>query len=117
MNSTQSSRIALNMNLASLPAEIFKPYDIRGIVGQSLTPAIVERIGHAIGSEARARNMQRIAIARDGRLSGPELSKALAIGIKPASPTPVVTSSISAGCRRRSYTLPRITWAHSLAWS
>jgi len=81
MNSTQSSRIALNMNLASLPAEIFKPYDIRGIVGQSLTPAIVERIGHAIGSEARDRGMRRIAIARDGRLSGPELSKTLAAGI------------------------------------
>src|SRR5712692_5003890 len=62
-------------------AEIFKPYDIRGIVGQSLTPAIVERIGHAIGSEARDRGMRRIAIARDGRLSGPELSKALAAGI------------------------------------
>jgi phosphomannomutase / phosphoglucomutase len=76
-----TSRTSSNMNLASLPAEIFKPYDIRGIVGQSLTPAIVERIGHAIGSEARARNMQRIAIARDGRLSGPELSKALAAGI------------------------------------
>src|SRR5216684_2150479 len=76
-----TSHTSSNMNLASLPAEIFKPYDIRGIVGQSLTPAIVERIGHAIGSEARDRGMRRIAIARDGRLSGPELSKTLAAGI------------------------------------
>ncbi len=81
MNSTLPSHIAPNMNPVSPPSEIFKPYDIRGIVGQSLTPAIVERIGHAIGSEARTRHMQRIAIARDGRLSGPELSKALAAGI------------------------------------
>ena len=40
---------------AEIPAEIFKAYDIRGIVGRTLTPAIVECIGQALGSEARAR--------------------------------------------------------------
>ena len=42
---------------AELPPEIFKPYDIRGIVGKTLTPAIVERIAHALGSEARSRSV------------------------------------------------------------
>ena len=65
-----------------LPLEIFKAYDIRGIVGRTLTPPIVEAIGHAIGSEARARHQAAIAIGRDGRLSGPELSEALARGIR-----------------------------------
>jgi len=65
----------------TLPAEIFKAYDIRGIVGKSLTTAIAERIGQAIGSEARARSVQTVVVARDGRLSGPDLLGALARGL------------------------------------
>ncbi len=42
----------------------------------------MEKIGHAIGSEARVRNLTAIAIGRDGRLSGTELSQALARGIQ-----------------------------------
>jgi phosphomannomutase/phosphoglucomutase len=67
--------------MSYLPKEIFKAYDIRGIVGKSLTPEIVEKIGHAIGSEAAARGQATLVIGRDGRLSGPELSAALARGI------------------------------------
>lgn len=66
----------------TIPHEIFKAYDIRGIVGKTITVSNVEKIGHAIGSEARARNLTAIAIGRDGRLSGPELSQALARGIR-----------------------------------
>ncbi len=68
----------------NLPAEIFKAYDIRGIVGKTLTPEIVEAIGHAIGSEAAARKQTAICIGRDGRLSGSALSQALARGIQKA---------------------------------
>ncbi|MGQ9686570.1 MAG: phosphomannomutase/phosphoglucomutase [Thiobacillaceae bacterium] len=64
------------------PPEIFKAYDIRGVVGQTLTPEITERIGQAIGSEALARGQSAIAIGRDGRLSGPDLAQALAAGIR-----------------------------------
>ncbi|MHB8914478.1 MAG: phosphomannomutase/phosphoglucomutase [Thiobacillus sp.] len=66
------------------PKEIFKAYDIRGIVGKTLTPEIVEAIGHAIGSEASARAQQEICIGRDGRLSGEELAAALSRGIRKA---------------------------------
>jgi len=68
--------------MLNLPNEIFKAYDIRGIVGKTLTPAVVEAIGHAIGSEAAARGQHTIAIGRDGRLSGQELLAALARGIQ-----------------------------------
>ena len=68
--------------MPAIPHEIFKAYDIRGIVGKTITAENVEKIGHAIGSEARARNLTAIAIGRDGRLSGPELSQALARGIR-----------------------------------
>ncbi len=64
------------------PKEIFKAYDIRGIVGKTFTPEIVEAIGHAIGSEAIARQQKEICIGRDGRLSGPDMAAALARGIR-----------------------------------
>jgi phosphomannomutase/phosphoglucomutase len=67
----------------NLPApEIFKAYDIRGIVDRTLTVEAVEAIGQAIGSEAQARGKRAVCIGRDGRLSGPTLSQALARGLQ-----------------------------------
>lgn len=60
---------------------IFRAYDIRGIVGASLTPEVVYEIGRAIGSEAFERGQQTVVVARDGRLSGPDLSDALIRGL------------------------------------
>ena len=68
----------------NLPAEIFKAYDIRGIVGKTLTAEGVVAIGQAIGSEARDRGQKAVVIGRDGRLSGPELARALATGLQKA---------------------------------
>ena len=70
--------------MTTLPHEIFKAYDIRGIVGKTLTAPIVEVIGRSIGSELRERGRDTICIGRDGRLSGPELSAALAKGLRAA---------------------------------
>ncbi|MDR0776871.1 MAG: phosphomannomutase/phosphoglucomutase [Azonexus sp.] len=67
---------------SSLPAEIFKAYDIRGIVDKTLTPAIVQTIGQALGTLALERQCRAIAVGRDGRLSGPALSAALIDGIR-----------------------------------
>ncbi|MBX3662529.1 MAG: phosphomannomutase/phosphoglucomutase [Burkholderiales bacterium] len=64
------------------PATIFKAYDIRGIVGDTLTEAGVESIGRAIGSEARARGRDCVVIGRDGRHSGPAFAAALARGLQ-----------------------------------
>ncbi|WP_372524217.1 phosphomannomutase/phosphoglucomutase [Sulfuricaulis sp.] len=97
------SDTAADAATASLPPEIFKAYDIRGIVGKTLTPDIVERVGQALGSEALASKQKRFVIGRDGRLSGPELSAALARGIARSgcdvvdigmAPTPVVYFAI-----------------------
>ncbi|HZV55449.1 MAG TPA: phosphomannomutase/phosphoglucomutase [Rhodocyclaceae bacterium] len=84
--------------MTTIAPEIFKAYDIRGIVDKSLTADAVRTIGQAIGSEARDRGLKTIAVGRDGRLSGPELAGALAEGINKAGvnvvdigcvPTPV----------------------------
>ena len=63
------------------PKDIFKAYDIRGIVGKSLTLRGIEDIGWAIGSEARARGLTSIVIGRDGRHSGQSLCTMLSDGL------------------------------------
>lgn len=61
---------------------IFRAYDIRGVVGDTLNEEVASLIGRAIAAEARAAGERRIAVARDGRLSGPELSAALIDGLR-----------------------------------
>ncbi|MDI5985240.1 phosphomannomutase/phosphoglucomutase [Halomonas sp. M4R5S39] len=65
----------------AVPASIFRAYDIRGIVDDTLSEASVELIGRAIGSEAAARGESTVVVARDGRLSGPRLLAALTRGL------------------------------------
>jgi len=65
----------------NFPHEIFKAYDIRGIVNKTLTTDITRQIGQAFGSDALSRNVNTVIIARDGRLSGPDLSAALSEGL------------------------------------
>ena len=60
---------------------IFKAYDIRGIVDQTLTAPVVESIGSAFGSLALEAGVKAIVVGRDGRLSGPMLRDALTAGI------------------------------------
>ena len=62
-------------------ASIFKAYDIRGVVGQTIDEAFAEHLGRAFGSEAVAAGERAIAVGRDGRLSGPGLVSALVRGL------------------------------------
>ncbi|MGO3222312.1 MAG: phosphomannomutase/phosphoglucomutase [Halomonas sp.] len=87
------------MNAQSVPASIFRAYDIRGIVDDTLTAETVELIGRAVGSEAAARGESSVVVARDGRLSGARLQAALMRGLNAAGcdvidigmvPTPVL---------------------------
>jgi len=67
-----------------ISASIFKAYDIRGIVGDTLTADVVRAIGQAAASEAKVLGQKAFVIGRDGRSSGPEFAKALAEGIQAA---------------------------------
>lgn len=84
---------------STVQRSIFRAYDIRGIVDDTLTEEVVELIGKAIGSEIRDRGMSEVVVARDGRLSGPSLVSALVEGLRStgcdvidigAVPTPVL---------------------------
>ena len=61
--------------------EIFRQYDIRGIVDKDLTPESVEKIGKGIGTYFRQRKRKEVALGRDCRLSSPIFSEALSRGL------------------------------------
>jgi phosphomannomutase len=65
-------------------ASIFKAYDIRGIVPATLDEAVAEALGKAFGTAARRIGETSVAVGRDGRLSGPALSAAVARGLMAA---------------------------------
>ena len=83
--------------------QIFREYDIRGIVDKDLTGNVPELIGRAFGSELRSRlgggSDLTVAVGRDNRPSSPELAEGIIRGITSAGvnvidvgtvPTPVL---------------------------
>jgi phosphomannomutase len=60
---------------------IFKAYDIRGVVPDTLNETFAEGLGQAFGTQALSEGQTRVAVGRDGRLSGPSLSDALIRGL------------------------------------
>lgn len=83
----------------AIDRSIFRAYDIRGVVGQTLTTGTAMLIGQAIGSVVREKGLREVVVGRDGRLSGPELADAITKGLRNAGcdvidvgavPTPVL---------------------------
>ncbi|MDH5704410.1 MAG: phosphomannomutase/phosphoglucomutase [Candidatus Aminicenantes bacterium] len=68
-------------------AEIFRQYDIRGVVDKDLTLETVELLGKGIGTYFRTNDRKEVALGRDCRLSSPRFSEALSKGL------------LSTGCR------------------
>jgi phosphomannomutase / phosphoglucomutase len=67
---------------AGVPEAIFRAYDIRAVVPETLNPAIAYVIGRAFGSEAYAQGQNEVLVARDGRLSSPEIAEAFMQGLE-----------------------------------
>ncbi len=83
----------------SVDPGIFRAYDIRGVVGESLDPGVAELIGQAIGTVMQEKGLEDIVVGRDGRLSGPDMVGGLVAGLRKAgrnvidiglAPTPLV---------------------------
>jgi phosphomannomutase/phosphoglucomutase len=64
-----------------LRQEIFREYDIRGIVGEDLTPESVELLGKGIGTYFRRQGKRDVALGGDCRLSTPQFAAVLAKGL------------------------------------
>jgi len=69
------------MKKMEYPKELFKAYDIRGVVTTKLTEEVVHDIGMVLGNMALEAKAEALAVGCDGRLSSPLLSKALIAGI------------------------------------
>ncbi len=78
---------------------IFRAYDVRGIVGETIDAGVAELLGHAIGSLMQEQGVTEIVVGRDGRLSGPALVEGLVTGLRKAgrnvidigmAPSPVI---------------------------
>lgn len=76
------TQLATQTSPLSIPASIFRAYDIRGIAEQQLSEASVRLIGQAIGSEALEQGIDSLLLGYDGRLSSPALSVALIEGLR-----------------------------------
>ncbi|HEY8585520.1 MAG TPA: phosphomannomutase/phosphoglucomutase [Rhodanobacter sp.] len=83
----------------SVDPGIFRAYDVRGVVGKTLSGSVARLLGQSIGTLMAEKGLHEIVVGRDGRLSGPELSDALCDGLREAgvgvidigaAPTPVV---------------------------
>jgi phosphomannomutase/phosphoglucomutase len=99
VDAAQAQQAAQPALAGALDRSMFRAYDIRGIVDRNLTIGTAQLIGQAIGSIVREQGMAEVCVARDGRLSGPELSQALIRGLRMAgcdvidigaAPTPVL---------------------------
>ncbi len=66
--------------------QIFREYDIRGVVDKDLTPDIVRRLGQGFGTHMARLDQRELVVGRDGRLSSETFEEALIKGL------------ISAGC-------------------
>ncbi len=80
--SAPTAQVSAQADSSGIAEVIFRAYDIRGVVGETLTTDAVYEIGRALGSEAYERGQQGLVVARDGRLSSPELAEALIKGLR-----------------------------------
>jgi phosphomannomutase/phosphoglucomutase len=69
------------MNPVALTAEIFRAYDIRGVIGETLDAGVAVQVGRVLGTLALEKNAGPVVVARDGRLSGPALVEGMIEGI------------------------------------
>ena len=69
------------MSTVSVAKEIFRAYDIRGVVPDTLNTTVAHAVGRALAVMAKGRDIRCIAVGRDGRDSSPDLAAALIAGL------------------------------------
>lgn len=101
---------ALDEEVEGVPANIFRAYDIRGLAKTEISNELARSIGLAIGSEAQVHHENTLIVARDARMSSPELMEWLIRGILSSGcnvinigtvPTPLLyfATEVSDDCR------------------
>lgn len=75
--------------MPDVPSQIFRSYDIRGIVGDDLTPEVARLVGQAMGTKVRRAGGRRVLVSRDGRISSPTMAQAVSEGLRAVGCTAV----------------------------
>ncbi|NRA20090.1 MAG: phosphomannomutase/phosphoglucomutase [Oceanospirillaceae bacterium] len=71
----------MSYKLDNLDHNIFRAYDIRGVVGSALTDATVYHLGRAFATQAKSQDVDYVCVAADGRISSPHLKQLLIEGL------------------------------------
>ena len=71
----------MDSTAARINPEAVRSYDLRGVVGRQLGLDDARQLGLAYAAWVRSRGLRRIAVGRDGRLSSPDLERALIEGL------------------------------------
>lgn len=97
-NGDQGVESAMVEELAELDLDvsqsIFRAYDIRGVVDDTLTEGVVELIGKAFASEALAQGQTKVCVGYDGRLSSRSYCEALTTGIVAAGADAIIVGQV-----------------------
>lgn len=99
-----------------LSATIFKAYDIRGIVPSTIHEDMAEALGRAFGTVARREGETKVAVGRDGRLSGAGLSAALMRGLAAAGTLQALGVTAERDMVNQFMSMPRVYDGACLAW-
>lgn len=92
-------RVDVTKVLGTIPARVFRPYDIRGLVGSEITDEFMRFLGQAIATESQEAGSNAVLVGRDHRQSGAQLTAALTEGLRASGcdvidlgvvPTPVL---------------------------
>jgi len=65
-----------------IPPNLFKAYDLRGVVGRDIDAAIAGQVARALAGMAREAGHDGIVLGRDSRLSSPALASAVGDGLR-----------------------------------
>ncbi len=77
-----------------VPQSIFRAYDIRGVVDETLNEGIVELIGKALASEALAQGQTTLCVGYDGRLSSVDYCEAITRGIVSTGANAIIVGQV-----------------------
>jgi phosphomannomutase/phosphoglucomutase len=82
-----------------LNPHVFRAYDVRGLVGEDINPAVFGQVGRAYGTLIRRQGGRTIAVGQDNRVSSADLKRGFVDGVRATgvnvvdiglSPTPVL---------------------------
>lgn len=79
--SSEGETMVQELEQLNVPQSIFRAYDIRGIVDETLNENTVELIGKALASEAITQGQTKLCVGYDGRLSSVPYCEAITRGI------------------------------------